>query len=66
MPTLETISRLVELLNPSGNILYDMSIEEARSIVAGGEADAVGRIAGQFALVARDGTTVRMARTMGL
>ena len=65
MPTLNSIARVVDLLDPNKNVLYDVSVDDARAVVAGGDADAIGRIGGQFALVGRDGTTVRMARTIG-
>ncbi len=48
----EYIERVVDLTEPEANQLYGLSIEEAREIVLHGTADAVGRIAGSFALVA--------------
>lgn len=58
------ISRVVELLDPQQNILHNMSVAEARQVVAGGDAAAIDAIDGHFALVACEGTTVRMARTL--
>jgi asparagine synthase (glutamine-hydrolysing) len=60
----EYIERVVDLTEPDANRLYGLSIEEAREIVLHGTADAVGRIAGSFALVAREGKAVRMARSL--
>jgi asparagine synthase (glutamine-hydrolysing) len=60
----EYIERVVDLTEPEVNQLYGLSIEEAREIVLHGTADAVGRIAGSFALVAREGKAVRMARSL--
>ncbi len=65
MHTMNTVSRVVDLLDPNGNTIFGMSVEEARAIVGRGNADEIRGIDGQFALVARDGTTVRMARTIG-
>jgi asparagine synthase (glutamine-hydrolysing) len=61
---LETVERVVDLLDPALNVIHNMSVDEARRRVATGEAAAVGAIDGAFALVARDGITVRIARSM--
>ena len=58
------VSRLVDLLDPSLNFLIGMPVEEARRRVQSGEPEAVRGIHGSFALVVRDGITVRMARSM--
>jgi asparagine synthase (glutamine-hydrolysing) len=58
------IERVVDLTEPDANQLYGLSVEEAKEIVLHGPAEAVGRIAGSFALVAREGKTVRMARSL--
>jgi asparagine synthase (glutamine-hydrolysing) len=60
----EYIERVVDLTEPDANHLYGLSIEQAREIVLHGAADAVGRIAGSFALVAREGKAVKMARSL--
>ena len=60
----EYIERVVDLTEPEANQLYSLSVEEAREIVLNGTAEAVGRIAGSFALVARAGKMVRMARSL--
>ena len=56
------IEQLVELLEPSANRIDNMSVEEARRRVLSGDGAAVREIEGSFALVARFGKTVRMAR----
>lgn len=61
----EPISRVVDLLNGSMNTIYNMSLDEARAAVAAGDAAAVGKIDGHFALVGCEGKAVRMARTIG-
>jgi asparagine synthase (glutamine-hydrolysing) len=60
----EYVERVVDLTEPEANQLYGVSVEDAREIVLNGSAEAVGRIAGSFALVARAGKTVRMARSL--
>jgi asparagine synthase (glutamine-hydrolysing) len=58
------IERVVDLTEPEANQIYRLSVEEAREIVLNGSAEEVGRIAGSFALVARAGKTVKMARSL--
>jgi asparagine synthase (glutamine-hydrolysing) len=60
----EYIERVVDLTEPEANQLYRLSVEDAKEIVLHGSADAVGGIAGSFALVAREGKTVKMARSL--
>ncbi len=61
----QPISRVVDLLDPSRNVIHGMSIEDARRVVARGDPHEIATIDGQFAMLARDGVTVRMARTIG-
>ena len=58
------IERVVDLLDPSLNVLYGLSLDEARARVLAADPAAVRAIDGSFALVARDGITVRMARSL--
>lgn len=58
------IERVVDLLDPSLNRLYNVTLEEARARVLSGRPQAVREIDGSFALLARDGKTVRMARSL--
>jgi asparagine synthase (glutamine-hydrolysing) len=58
------VEQLVDLLEPSCNRIYNMSTEEARQRILNGEAKAIRHIEGSFALVARSGKTVRMARSL--
>ena len=57
------LSRVIDLTDPAGNRIYNMSVEEARELVAAG--DGVGSIDGEFALVGQRGRSVRLARTIG-
>ena len=58
------IERVVDLTEPEANQIYRLSAAEAKGIVLHGPAEAVGRIAGSFALVAHAGKTVKMARSL--
>jgi len=57
---------VVDLTDPGQNVIFNMSVEEARQRVASGDAAAVGAIDGHFALVGRNGTMVRLARSLSL
>ena len=58
------IERVVDLLEPSLNRIHNMSADEARQRVLSGKPELVCEIDGSFALLARDGKTVRMARSL--
>jgi asparagine synthase (glutamine-hydrolysing) len=60
----EYLERIVDLTESESNHLYSMSVEEARALVLDGSAEAVSRIRGSFALLAKRGKTVRMARSL--
>ena len=58
------IERVVNLLDPALNRIHNMTLEQAQQRVLSGQPDAVREIDGSFALLAREGKTVRMARSM--
>jgi asparagine synthase (glutamine-hydrolysing) len=58
------IERVVDLTEAEANQFYRLSVEQGRDIVLHGSAEDVGRIAGSFALVARAGKTVKLARSL--
>ena len=58
------ISRVVDLLDPELNRIFNMDVEDARARVLTGDPSAVRAIDGSFALVAHEGRTVRLARSM--
>ncbi len=58
------LEKVVDLTDPTANRILNMSVEEARQTVLSGNAEAVGQIEGSFALLARNGKTVRMARSL--
>ncbi|UCG88156.1 MAG: asparagine synthetase B family protein, partial [Gemmatimonadota bacterium] len=66
MPKDAPIREVVDLTNPAANVIFNMTVEEARQRVAEGDAQGVREIDGQFALVAQHGITVRMARSLGI
>lgn len=59
------VGKVIDLTDPSKNVIYNMTGEEAVEAVRSGNADAVRRIDGQFAIVSVDGRTIRMARSIG-
>jgi len=61
---LQHAERVVDLLDPTLNALHNMPVEEARRRVLSGDAASVRAIDGSFALVARNGITVRLARSL--
>jgi asparagine synthase (glutamine-hydrolysing) len=58
------IERVVDLLDPGLNRLLNCTVEEARERIRSGRPEAVRAIEGSFALIAREGKTVRMARSL--
>lgn len=62
---LKYVEKFVNLLEPDGNTILNMSTDEAIERVGSGDASRVREIDGQFAIVHRDGKCVRMARSIG-
>jgi asparagine synthase (glutamine-hydrolysing) len=58
------VERVVDLTEPEANQIFNQTLEEARAAVLTGSADAVRGIEGSFALIARGGKTVKMARSL--
>lgn len=58
------VERVVDLLDPSLNQIHNMSAEEARGRVLNGTPGSVREIDGSYALIAREGKKVRLARSM--
>ena len=59
------VERMVDLLDPAHNVYLNTTHDNAVAAVKSGDVDRIRSIDGQFAIVARDGKTVRMARTIG-
>lgn len=58
------VERVVDLTEPESNQILNMTVEEGRARLHTGRPDAVREIHGSFALVAREGKTVRLARSL--
>ncbi len=65
MQNTQAIRRVVDLTDDSKNIIYNLTVEEARELVAADDVNRVRAIDGQFALVAPKGMSVRLARSIG-
>jgi asparagine synthase (glutamine-hydrolysing) len=59
------VERLINLLDPDRNLIFNMSVEEAVQRLGSGQAEQVRQIDGQFALLHRAGRQIRMARSLG-
>ncbi|MFN8241300.1 MAG: asparagine synthase-related protein [Bacteroidales bacterium] len=59
------INKVIDLTNPEKNIIFNMSHDEAVSLVRSGDTESVRKIDGQFAIVSVEGKTIRMARSIG-
>ncbi|MFM8406606.1 MAG: asparagine synthetase B family protein, partial [Pirellulaceae bacterium] len=59
------LHRVVNRMDPSRNVLLNMTSEEAETLVGSGQADAAGRIEGQFAICCQRGRLVYLARSIG-
>src|SRR5436190_15084618 len=60
----EYLERVVDLTDPSANRILNMTVEEARGRILRGPAEAVREISGSFAIVAKKGKIVRLARSL--
>lgn len=58
------VERVVDLTEHDANQIYNLTVDQARALLQTGGPDAVRGIQGSFALVARQGKTVRMARSL--
>lgn len=58
------IERVVDLTEPESNLIYNMSVAAAREVLFNRQAESVLQIQGSFALLAKSGKTVRMARSL--
>ena len=65
MQSVQLIERLINLVDPAGNVFLNMSADEALVRVASGDPEQVRQIDGQFALIHKTGKIVRMARSIG-
>ena len=59
------VERLVDLMDPSKNVLLNMSYEAAAMRVSSGDPRRISEIDGQFGIVQKQGNVVRMALSIG-
>jgi asparagine synthase (glutamine-hydrolysing) len=59
----EYVERVVDLTEPEANQIYNLSVEDARELILR-HPGAAREIQGSFALIAREGKTVKMARSL--
>ncbi len=62
--TNQYLERVVDLTEPSANRILNMTVDEARARILQGPAEVVREIDGSFALVAKQGKVVRLARSL--
>ncbi len=60
----QSIEQVVDLTEPAANRILNMSVAQARERLLRGPAEAVRQIEGSFALVAKAGKVVRLARSL--
>jgi asparagine synthase (glutamine-hydrolysing) len=58
------IERVVDLLDPQANQIYNLTLEAARELLLKNPVTAAQNLQGSFALIARQGQTVTMARSL--
>lgn len=58
------VERVVDLTDPEANRIFNLSVDQARNLLLEKPAEAVRNIQGSFALLARNGKTVKMARSL--
>lgn len=58
------VEDVIDLLDPALNRIHNLSVEQARSRLLTGSPEEVLAIDGSFSLIARNGKTVRLARSM--
>jgi asparagine synthase (glutamine-hydrolysing) len=64
LPSNQYIERVVDLTDPATNRILNLTVQEARDRILHGPVEAVRQIEGSFALVAKEGKVVRMARSL--
>ena len=58
------IHRVVDLIDEDSQQLFNMEVAEARDLLSSEKATSLKRLSGSFALTAREGEVVRMARSL--
>src|SRR5271170_7364903 len=58
------VERVVDLIEPETNQIHNLTVEDAQRLLLEQPGDVIRGIAGSFALIARSGKTVKMARSL--
>ncbi|MGB5516146.1 MAG: asparagine synthetase B family protein, partial [Thermoanaerobaculia bacterium] len=58
------IHRVVDLIDQRSQQIYNMELEEARGLLLRDDATSLTQLLGSFALTAREGEVIRMARSL--
>ena len=58
------VERVVDLIEPEANQIFNLTIEEAKRLLLEHPAEAMSGISGSFTLMARSGKTIKMARSL--
>lgn len=64
LPPAKLVDGVVNLIDPRGNVLLNMSAHQAAEAVGSGQTEQIRQIQGQFAICQQAGSTVRMARSI--
>ena len=59
------VERFINLLEPTANTIFNMTVADAVARLGSGDAAKVREIDGQFAIVHQNGHIIRMARSIG-
>ena len=62
----DMIHEVIDLTDQTRNMIFNMTLEDATEIVASGDPEKIATIEGYFAITARNGHIVRMARSLQL
>lgn len=65
MTQYRAVERVIDLLDPEKNVLFNATTEEARALLAAADVEGLRRLDGHFALVATRGQSVLLARSLG-
>ena len=65
MQTHAYVERFINLLDPTANTIFNMTVDEAVARLGSGDPAKVREVDGQFALVHQNGHMIRMARSIG-
>src|SRR5437868_5937584 len=65
MQRMESIERVIDLIDPTANVLFNMPLPDAIDCVGSGDPSRIRSIDGHFALIHVRDKTIRLARSIG-